>query len=300
MKVKAKEIGIQYRVKKTAWGFYSIIPLPTFEELARHYQEKYYQNEHGSYQHRYTNEELEYFNIEAEVTGYLFKKFNKRAAGKLLDVGAGEGFFAQHFYRRNWDVVTCDFSIAGMKRHNPDLLRTMIQGDLSVVLDKQIKQKNTYDLINLKNVLEHVLDPVALLKRMKRLLARNALLRIQVPNDYSSFQTMLLERGFTKATWFSPPEHVHYFNFKSLANFLTSLGYTVQLMLADFPIELFLTNKHANYARDRKLGKAAHQARVTINNYMYRQGVESYIDYYRACAEVDFGRQVIVFASKKI
>ena len=291
---------MKYRTEKNSWGFYSVSPLPSSEELKKHYSEKYYQNEHGSYQHVYTDDEIKYFEIEAKVAEHIFKKFNKDTVGKLLDIGAGEGYFAKVFYENNWDVTTCDFSAYGMKQHNPSLLNTMMQGNIFETLEDQINYKRDYDFINLKNVLEHVLDPVSLLQKIQLLLKSNSLLRIEVPNDYSSFQEMLLEQGMTKNTWFAPPEHLHYFNFKSITNILTSLGFTVRLMMADFAIELYLLNNYSNYAKNKDVGKEAHLARVAANNFIYEQGIDSYINYYSACAEVDLGRQVIVYASKSV
>lgn len=287
---------INYRLEKTKWGFYSVVPLPSSEELEKHYEKKYYQNEHGSYQHWYSTEESTYFENEAKVTEYIFNKYIDTSSGKLLDIGAGEGFFANYFFEKKWEVVTCDYSDSGMKHHNPSLLNTLVKGDIFSTLENY-KNKN-YDIINLKNILEHVLDPVALLNLIRPLLKRNSLLRIVVPNDYSTFQEMLFERGMTENTWFSPPEHLHYFTFKSLVDLLSSLGYKVRTLMADFAIELFLLNKHSNYSKNKETGKAAHLARVIADNYIFNQGVGGYVKYYSACAEVNWGRQVIAYASK--
>jgi hypothetical protein len=123
------------------------------------------------------------------------------------------------------------------------------------------------------------------------------MLRVVVPNDYSAFQEALLERDKTHETWFAPPEHLHYFNFESLRELLNSLGYRLKVMMADFPIEIFLLNNHSNYAKDRDVGKEAHYSRVIASNYIFEQGIENYIKYFSACVDVDFGRQVIAYVS---
>ena len=141
------------------------------------------------------------------------------------------------------------------------------------------------------------MDPVDLLQKIQLLLKDSSVLRVEVPNDYSLFQEMLLEQRMTENTWFGPPDHLHYFTFKSLKKFLTMLGFKIQFMMADFPVELYILNSFSNYAKNKKIGKNAHLARVKANNFIYDQGIEGYINYFSASAEVNLGRQVILYAT---
>jgi len=289
---------MNYEIEITDFGFRSVKPLPSQAELENHYREKYFQVEGGSYQHEYSDDECTYFEIESKVADHLFKKFGGDAAATLLDVGAGEGYFSKYFFENDWTVTACDFSTDGMTRHNPALLPSMVQGNLFDTLDQLNKQQRSYGFVNLKNILEHVIDPVALLNRAHTLLESGALLRIEVPNDYSAFQNMLLDQNMTTDTWFAPPEHLHYFNVESLKKLLVSQGYNVELVMTDFAVELFLLNEHSNYTKHKERGKEAHLARVRANNYIYERGIENYIRYFSACADVDLGRQIIIYATK--
>ena len=287
-------------VTKAPYGYYSVDPLPSIEELEEHYKKKYYQNEHSQYASSYTEEEISYFLIAPKVAEYILKNTGNISNGKLLDVGAGEGYFAKYFYENKWEVTTCDFSSFGMEQHNPSLLDTLIEGDIFRSLENQEKTKNKYDLINLSNVLEHVIDPVHLLQTLRKLLNDSSLLRIAVPNDYSKFQEMLLKRKLTTNTWYAPPEHLHYFTIEPLRNLLESLDYTIQVLMADFPIELYLLNQYSNYVKHKDVGKQAHFSRVVADNFIFDQGVDKYVNYYTACAEANLGRQLIVYASKNV
>ncbi len=195
--------------------------------------------------------------------------------------------------------MTCDFSDFGMARHNPKLFETFIKGDIFDTLGSQIESKRLYDFINLKNVLEHVLDPVRLLTQIGLLMKNDSILRIEVPNDYSVFQQMLLENKMTENTWFVPPEHLHYFSFESIQTFLQANGFRIENIMADFPIELYILNPESNYAKNKSLGKNAHLSRIRANNFIYDQGIENYIQYFSAAANVNMGRQVIVYVSKQ-
>jgi 2-polyprenyl-3-methyl-5-hydroxy-6-metoxy-1,4-benzoquinol methylase len=291
---------MEYKAQKTELGYYSVDPLPSAKELEQHYREKYYQDKHGCYQNSYTDDEIRHLEIKAEVAEHIFKKCNNNSVGRLLDVGAGEGFFAKPFFEKGWEVCTCDFTAHGMQSHNPSLLKTMILGDIFETLASQVSDARVYDLINLKNVLEHILDPVALLRDLQSLLAESALLRIEVPNDYSPFQNMLLNRNKTTNTWFAPPDHLHYFNFESIRSLLKSLGFAVRFLMADFPIELYLLNDNSNYVKDRSRGKQAHLARIAADIYIYEQGIDAYIDFFSACAAANLGRNIIAYVSKNV
>lgn len=288
---------MQYSLVENPHGFLSADPLPTQEKLEEHYRNIYFQSQNGSYQKDYDENELIYFENESRVAEYISKGFSSKDLHKLLDVGAGEGFFSRYFLANHWDVTCCDFSQHGIKSQNPELLKQHIQGDIIEILKQEVKHKNKYNLINLKNVLEHVLDPSGLLSSLRKLMTQDSLLRIVVPNDYSAFQNMLIDMDLTHNTWFCPPEHLHYFNFTSLASFIEAEGFSVYMTLADFPIELYLLNEHSNYSKEPKHGKAAHLARIAADRFLFEQGIEKYINYFKSSAKMGLGRQVIMYAS---
>lgn len=281
---------------QTKDGYYSIKNLPTELELEEHYSEKYYQNESTQYNHKYTKDELIFFNNTAEVAYNIYKNIIKIQNNSLLEVGAGEGFFANFFHKKNWDITTLDYSDFGIKKHNKEILNTLIKGDIFKSLDTLIKKETKYSFINLSNVLEHVLDPEELLNKFKLLLSSNAILRISVPNDYSSFQQFLLDKNYTSNTWLCPPEHLHYFTFVSLSKLLISVGYEIELSMGEFPIELYLSNSTSNYAHDKLKGKNAHKSRIEVDNFLFNEGIEKYINFYKACADIGLSRQVVIYA----
>jgi 2-polyprenyl-3-methyl-5-hydroxy-6-metoxy-1,4-benzoquinol methylase len=281
---------------KSVYGYFSANSLPTNQELEEYYADKYYQKDSKSHSHTYTDEELLFFDNKAKVAHYITSHSNNK---RLLDVGSGEGFFASHFYKKDYNVTTLDYSDYGILTHNPHLLDSIIKGDIFLSIGKLIRENKKYDLINLSNVLEHVIDPVELLKNLKSLLTPNSTLRISVPNDFSSYQDFLLKENHTTQTWISIPDHLHYFTFISLKCLLEDIGYEVTLSLGEFPIEIYLANESSNYTKNKTLGKHAHDARVTTDNFLFSQGIEKYINYYQASASIGFSRQVVIYAKPK-
>ena len=290
-----KIINQKFSLVKNPTGFYEVNPKPTMIELSEHYAKKYYQQNHGSYSHTYSGEELRYFKVCGRLALKTLLRFSTPKNKKLLDLGCGEGFFSDLFFKEGWKVNLVDFSDDGLKRHNPSLLENFLQSDLVAYLDNEKERLKVFDLINLDNVLEHVIDPIKLLGTIKSNMSSDAILRIQVPNDFSSFQNLLKNLKYTEETWVCPPEHLSYFNANSLKSLIDNQGFDLLSLQADFPIEQFLINEHSNYWRDRKLGKGAHLTRITVTNYLAEKSLDRMIDYQEAAADLEFGRTLTAY-----
>lgn len=278
-------------------GYREALPKPTAEELGEHYRNKYYQQAKDNYEQEYRADELRYFDNVARVADATARRL--RLDRSLLDLGCGEGFFSTSFQSFGWSVACCDFSEFGIEKHNPGLLPVFRAGDIYGSIEAYKSGRESFGLVNLQNVLEHVIDPVALLGDIRPLLSQASAVRIRVPNDYSDFQLALVERGVTTNTWFNAPEHLSYFDSRSLSALLEHVGYRLLSLQADFPIELFLANPHSNYWKDRSLGKGAHLTRVFCENHLIEKDVLAYIDYSEAAARLGFGRELIAYATPR-
>lgn len=290
-----------YGIKQHRLGFWQIDPAPSIEELEAYYAKTYFQTcSSATYAPDYTDEETRYFHNRSLIAWHLWKRFGGRDGASLIDVGCGEGFFAGWFAQKGWKVRACDFSSCGIERHNLDLLPCFKQGDVFKMLDDEIQSAEKYDLVNLSNVLEHVIDPIGLLGRIKNLLHEGSLLRVSVPNDFSKFQELLVNMGHLKEeSWLCPPDHLNYFTFPTFKAALEDVGFSVKLMMSDYPIETFLMNGHSNYWLDRSRGKEAHSSRVRIDNFLVDAGIDAYINYMSGAAGCGFGRSAIAFVSLK-
>ncbi len=288
----------KYSLVKNSIGYYEVRPKPSAIELQKYYSKKYYNISNRAYKKNYTKEELKYFSVESEIALKTLIHHSIKINKKLLDLGCGEGFFAKHFKKKDWIVECVDFSDEGLLRHNPSLISDFIQADLVNYFQKSSSKLKNVGLINLDNVLEHVIDPIALLKLIKIKMSSKTILRVEVPNDFSKFQSLLLKRGCTKVTWVNAPEHLSYFNRESLIKLFKKLGFKIISLQSDFPIEQFLLNKHSNYWKNRALGKAAHLTRVVVTNYLSEINLDRLIDYREAAADLEFGRVLTAYVSK--
>jgi 2-polyprenyl-3-methyl-5-hydroxy-6-metoxy-1,4-benzoquinol methylase len=120
--------------------------------------------------------------------------------GKLLDIGAGTGDFLLEAKNQNWQIV-------GVEPN--EKAKAIAEGkgvDFAPSLEKL--ESNSFDVITLWHVLEHVPDVVHQAAELKRLLKPSGTLIIAVPN-FKSF-----DANYYKENWaaFDVPRHLWHFS----------------------------------------------------------------------------------------
>ncbi len=290
-------------IRKNRFGFYELAQKPSPEDLSDYYRNKYYQQDGGCYEKSYSAEEVQYINNKLEQKYALLSALLSGDKKELsfLDVGAGEGWALRFFKGKGWRCTGLDYSRFGCEAHNPDLLADLIVGNIYQELDALREQKSQFDVILLDNVLEHVLDPLALLTSLHALMRPAGVLIVEVPNDCSVLQQHLLEQGYISTPfWIAVPDHISYFNHQGLAALGESAGWTVMDMLGDFPIDFHLFNPATNYVENKAAGKPCHRTRVAVENLLHGISPDKTNDLYRALAGLGLGRQIIGFFQKKV
>lgn len=286
------------RLKKHPLGYWEIVNKPSTQELQRYYAEKYFQESKGSYEVTYSEDELAYFRVKLEQRLAVLLHHLPVAHGKarLLDVGCGEGFGLAFFREHGWEVKGFDFSSAGVESKNPSCKDALTTGDVFALLQSEIDAGKTYDVVWLQNVLEHVLDPLDLLKSLRKLVSSGGLAVVTVPNDCSATQrAAIAHRHIDSAFWVAPPDHLTYFDYESLVRTAGETGWECVELTGDFPIDWFLFNPESNYVRDRSLGKGANKARMQIESLIHEQHVENVIRFWSAAAKLGIGRNITAF-----
>lgn len=282
-------------------GFFRVDPLPTQNELAAYYSSEYYQNPHGTYREEYSPEEIEHKRIRCD---FLFRVATESMSvpGAFLDVGCGEGFLLDTFSSRGWAALGLDFSSFGIKRFNSHLTPSFVEGDIYNSLKYLNDKGEKFSCINLGNVLEHVLDPLVLLRSIDALLHESGILIVTVPNDFSRLQLLLEKAGaITHKYWVTVPDHLNYFTHESLRSLVSKSGLIPREVYADFPIEWFLANDSSNYTKDAELGKFAHSARVILDSFITSQNDFASVKmFWAAMARIGQGRTISLLCQKSI
>ena len=112
--------------------------------------------------------------------------------GKLLDVGCGAGHLVAVAEARGWDVTALEISASGLACVQA-LKRA--QGLRCRILEEELTQADlpagALDVVTMIEVLEHVEDPIALLRECVRVLRPGGCLYLTTPN-YDSLSRRLL------------------------------------------------------------------------------------------------------------
>jgi 2-polyprenyl-3-methyl-5-hydroxy-6-metoxy-1,4-benzoquinol methylase len=293
----------------TPFGYKVFREPPNQIELNSYYAENYYQNpvKSSTYQIDYSTEEnlerslkiqLLYEFIHSHLSESLESNSNNSSVSiqskKFLDVGCGEGFVLKFFKDSGWEIVGVDFSTHGIRTKNPELESFIIQGDVYEELNSLKEKSSKFNVIFLGNILEHVLDPIALIDQLKKLLEKHGLLVITVPNDFSDLQRFLLNNNLVNEEyWIGYPDHLNYFNLDSLSKLLSDKNLPVIDQFSDFPIEWFLVNSNSNYISNKLKGKDAHNARVAIATLINSsKNLDAKMNFWRSLSALGMGRTI--------
>lgn len=138
-----------------------------------------------------------------------------RPGARLLDVGCGDGFFLEFARRAGWSVVGVDFDQEAVKAARSRAMDIHLGG-----VDA-IDSTERFDGITLGHVIEHVHDPIAVLKTCHHLLKPGGWLWLQTPNldALGHVQYGPHWRGL------EPPRHLVLFTLESMKQALTKAGF---------------------------------------------------------------------------
>lgn len=274
-------------------GFKHALPLPDPDVLEREYRENYYSEEKPNFI-AHAGEDQAWFELAQNDRLEIFEKYLPADQRRLLDIGCGPGFFLATAKRRGWDVSGIEPSrqaAAHAQGLGINVTEGLFNTDSAAALGR-------FDAVNLTNVLEHIPDPIVILRNAIGLLDKGGVLCVGVPNDFSPLQIAARGAMNTGDWWVAPPHHLNYFDFDSLSGLLTRLGLKTVERTTSFPMEAFLMMGE-NYPSDPALGRACHNKRKRFDFAFEAAGLkETRRDFYRALARLGIGREAVVIAVK--
>lgn len=279
----------------TELGYFEAIPRPRDADLEAFYREIYFKpGVTSTYQSQYSDAELRNKRFRAKsIVEFISKCCIGTRSPVALEIGSGEGFLLASALERGWTIRGVDYQAEPIIQNNPDVILQFTSDDPQNFLNNAIGSGHLFDVLILQNVLEHVLDPAGLLRSLRNSLRDDGCIFVQVPNDYSDLQTLAIEEDRVNSEyWFLPPQHLNYFNSANFGRFVNGLGFEIIDAISDFPIEMYLWGGVVNYSTDKSLGRYAHIARVTLDNFISESGVDKYLDFYRAAYSVGLGRNI--------
>lgn len=198
-------------------GLVYVNPRLTEEYLFLRYSEAYFYNEYLA-------------TFQADRNGYdmqrvrdcydLYLRLLDTVSGgekRLLDVGCGGGFFLKAVEERGWRGQGVEVSDVAA-RYARDVVGVDVRRGR---LENTRFPLESFDVVVLLDVLEHLVDPLQALKDCRSYLKAQGLLILNTP-DFSS-----LSRRFLGKNWavLSPVEHLYYFTEETLTRLLGEAGF---------------------------------------------------------------------------
>lgn len=202
--LNAKEYNF-FKCDKCNYVF--INPTPDEYEISMIYQKEYFDK--GKYIDDFATK-MEYTRRIELIQSIAFDK-----KLTVLDFGCASGDFV-NFAKSYYDVVGVDVSddaIILAQTKYPDIKSKFVYFSEFPTVDK------TFDVIVLWDVIEHVKNPVDTLRYLKTFLATNGSIIISTPNIGAPIAKIFK----SKWAFMTPPEHLCFFDKKSVYQFATEL-----------------------------------------------------------------------------
>jgi SAM-dependent methyltransferase len=190
-----------------------VVTVPVPPDLGRYYPAGYY----GDKQGRRFPMMMEWLQEKLYVwrSRQVLRRL-KRKNAKVLDVGCGRGLLLRAFQESGCDVTGTEFSDDAC-RFAREVLKIPVRVGL---LDELHFPDNSFDVVVMWHVLEHVSDPRPTLAEVSRILRPGGIFLVAVP-DFGSPEARL-----TQAGWFhlDIPRHLSHHTRASLSRVLNGAG----------------------------------------------------------------------------
>ncbi len=274
-------------------GFRHVLPLPSDEELANAYRHDYYAIEKPLYLEA-TRRDLDWWRIVYDDRLAALEAELPPDRRRLLEVGSGPGFFLLHAREHGWTPLGVEPSQQAAA-HTRDLGIEVVEAFFEATTAASLGR---FDAIQMTNVLEHVPDPLEVLRLAHERLAPGGLVSVIVPNDFNPFQRAARDACDQPPWWIAPPHHLNYFDFDSLAAALARTGFVPLVRSGSFPIDLFLLMGE-RYVGDDAVGRRCHEMRMRFEQSLETAGRgELRRALYRSLADLGLGREAWIVAKR--
>lgn len=146
----------------------------------------------------------------------FFRKY--KPSGTLLDVGCAYGYFVEMAKASGYDAFGFDPSTHAANKAKKLVGSSYFQ---EATIQTAMYPKNSFDIITLFDVFEHLQDPVSDMKKLNSLLKKDGVIIIATGNT-QSLASRLMKRRWT---FYIPPQHIFFFNRINVSTLLHETGF---------------------------------------------------------------------------
>ena len=177
--------------------------------------------------------------LKKRYSSYIQRIKRFRPSGALLDLGCNVGVFMNVAREKGFSVtgveLNADCAAYGSENCNLDIRRGTLIGAAF--------RDESFDVVTMYDVLEHVPEPGALLSETIRVLKPGGLLVVQSPN-LNSIMAWLLKENWN---WLTPPDHLYHFTPEALKMMLKNAGFRIVKVQTWEPARDFTDNIYSGF-----------------------------------------------------
>lgn len=253
-----------------------IHPQPTYKNISLNNQDKY----------NSLLTERAYFAKKDELSVRALNDVKKilkyKKSGRILDIGCSYGFYLAVFKKYGFKTFGIDITPRAIEYARDSLHLNVYKGDfMNYNFNKKFNVVTVYDLI------EHLPDPIKLMKRIKNILNKNGLIVVQTPNIDSLISKITGNKWF----WLLAPQHLFLYSVGSIKRLLESNGFEILEITTWDDYDEFIKNILYKFKLKDK-GKA---------KYLYYAGFKLLLllkPLAKLWAKYDLGGEITVYAKK--
>lgn len=205
--------------------------------------DSFYINEYENYYPRQSDAKELSYKLAKLIADRLTSFNNDLAYNNILDIGCGFGDTL--LYLKEFHFPNANYHAIEPSKVCIDYLR---QNDINIISetvdsDWHTDNRKRFDLIIMRHVLEHFLDPNIALRKVAEALKEEGIAYIAVPDAYHPISP--LNNYYFRAV------HVSYFNKDSISSFVESAGLEILELKDNLNGELFLIAKKSITKKDK-------------------------------------------------
>lgn len=205
--------------------------------------------------------------------------------GHLLELGCGSGQILKRMQQMGWQVEGVDFDSSAVENARSKGLKVHFG-----TLEAQNYPDNKFDVIFMSHLLEHIHDPLRLLKDGYRILKPGGQLILVTPNNES------LGHKFFKEAWrgLEVPRHLYLFTLKTLQELSRKAGFKVKNG------KITVRNARGIYLASRSIQKAARAGRseAFVSDPNIQAEIWQFVEWIMYKLNSRFGEELVLFACK--
>ncbi|WP_430614686.1 class I SAM-dependent methyltransferase [Flavobacterium sp. JP2137] len=196
------------------YGFLKTVPKPNKDDLNRYYDSDDYIS-HTDSQRNWFEKIYQWVKKRAIQNKVKLINSGRSRGGKLLDIGAGTGDFLVEAKRQGWDIV-------GFEPHQK-AQQFWKEKQLTAVGNLDDIEAASLDVVTMWHVLEHVYDLEEQLTTLARILKKDGVLIVAVPNCES------FDAKHYGAYWaaYDVPRHLWHFSQTAMEKLMTAFDFQI-------------------------------------------------------------------------